>query len=374
MGELRDSILRQQLQKEIDLAKALEAKGKSREAGPHYLKAAAIYRRIAFNAPRPEAEQLMSHASQYENMGAVMKKLGPHERAYSHEAIESMIVSQRPDTNWEDIGGLEEAKTIIKEAIIIPFIRSRPDFVQAPRTILLYGPPGTGKTMLAKASSNNLNASFFEARASSLLSKYFGESTKLVNALFSKAREMQPSLIFMDEIDSLAPGRDAGMDESTRRVLGQLLSEVEGFNTRKDEGILFMGATNKPWDLDDAMVSRFQRKIYVPLPGPEGRSSIFEIHLSGARLQDITPRELAGMSRGYSGRDIANVCQEAIIQMIREKNPKLGELTPTDIEKYSLIHRSLIRKDFENAFGKIKPSMDEKGLDRYMEWKMGMGG
>ncbi len=373
MGELRDSILRQQLQKEIDTAKALEASGKSKEAGPHYLKAAGIYRRIAFNAPREKAEQLMSHASQYEDMGTVMK-MGPHERAESQEAIDSMIVSQRPETTWEDIGGLMEAKTIIKEAIIIPFIRSKPDFVQAPRTILLYGPPGTGKTMLAKASSNNLNATFFEARASSLLSKYFGESTKLVNALFGKAREMQPSLIFMDEIDSLAPSRDTNIDESTRRVLGQLLSEVEGFNTKKDERILFMGATNKPWDLDDAMLSRFQRKIYVPLPDTESRRGIFELHLSGAKFQDITPQELAESSRGYSGRDIANVCQEAIIRMIREKNPKLGELTPTDIEKYSLVHRSLIKKDFEQAFEKIKKSTDTKGLERYQEWKKEMGG
>lgn len=374
MGDIRQSMLRQQLQRELDIAKRLESEGKGKQASVHYVRAGSMYRRIAFNSPREKAEEMFSSAVKYESLGKTMGSTSPRERALSPEMIDSMVVSQKPDVSWEDIGGLKEAKKTIKEAIIIPFIKGRPSFVKAPRTILLYGPPGTGKTMLAKASSTTIDATFFEARASSLLSKYFGESTKLVNALFEKAQASQPALIFMDEIDSMAPSREARMDESTRRVLGQLLSEIEGFNTPKEERVLFMGATNKPWDLDDAMLSRFQRKVYVPLPDAKSREKIAEIHLKGAQLSGISLAELSGRSAGYSGRDIANVCQDAVIHMVREMNPGLDDMRPVEIERYVLKHRSLTPADFDVAFENIKPGIGEHDLKRFEDWKRDFGG
>ena len=267
--QLKDNLLRMQLQSEIEEAKALEAQGKMREASEHYMRAAGIYRRVAYDSPIDTAEDVFRMASQYESFSKAlinraalrsMKAKIPAQEDSAGQA-EDLIVSQKPSTVWDDIGGLEDVKTEIKEAIILPFVGSRPEYVKCPRTILLYGPPGTGKTLLAKASSNTLAATFFEARISSLLSKYFGESTKLVNTLFSKARRMQPSLIFMDELDSVAVSRDTNIDEATRRVLGQLLTEIEGFATSTEDKILIMGATHKPWDLDDAIISRFQKKI-----------------------------------------------------------------------------------------------------------------
>jgi SpoVK/Ycf46/Vps4 family AAA+-type ATPase len=240
--------------------------------------------------------------------------------------------------------------------------------VEAPRTLLLYGPPGTGKTLLAKAASNTLKANFFEARASSLLSKYFGESTKIVSMLFEKARKSQPSIIFMDEFDSIMVSRDSGVQESTRRVISQLLMEIEGFSTGKDEKVIIIAATNKPWDLDDAMVSRFQRKIYVPLPDIAARKSIFDIHLKGVTLSGITISNLAETSKGYSGRDIANLCRETIMLMIREQNPKLEKLSPAQIEKYAMNYRSLTGEDFNLGFSKIKRTVNEKTVKRYEEW------
>ncbi|NIQ17488.1 MAG: AAA family ATPase, partial [Candidatus Aenigmarchaeota archaeon] len=358
MGELRNNLLKQQLQHEIDVAKGLEARGKSKQAVAHYQRAASIYRRLAYVSSRDHAESFFDSASQYEAMGKTISSTTPQARALSSQAIESMVISEKSTTAWEDIGGLREVKKTLKEAIILPFVHNKPAFVESPRTILLYGPPGTGKTLLAKAASNTLNATFFEARTSSLLSKYFGESSKIISMLFEKARKSQPSLIFMDEFDSIMISRDSGLQESTRRVVGQLLTEIEGFNTRGEDKILLIAATNKPWDLDDAMVSRFQRKVYVPLPDRDSRKRILEIHLKGAVLHGITHEKLSEMSKGYSGRDIANACREAIMFMVREQNPKLEELTPAQIESYAMNYRSLTREDFEHAFRKIKSSVN----------------
>ncbi len=373
MGELRESLLKQQLQHEIDTAKRLESEGKSKQAVVHYQRAASIYRRLAYVAPREYAESFFSSASQYEAMSNTIRSTTPYTRAKSPEAIESMIISEKPTVKWEDIGGLEEVKREVKEAIILPMIHKKPDFVEAPRTILLYGPPGTGKTLLAKAASNTLQANFFEARTSTLLSKYFGESSKIVSMLFEKARREQPSIIFMDEFDSIMISRDSGIQESTRRVVSQLLMEIEGFSTKPDEKVILIAATNKPWDLDDAMISRFQRRIYVPLPDLDARKQIFEIHLKGVTLDGVTVNSLAERSEGYSGRDIASVCREAVMYMIREQNPKLEELTPAQIERYDMNYRSLTEEDFDYAFSKVKKTVDEKTIKRYEEWGKKLG-
>jgi SpoVK/Ycf46/Vps4 family AAA+-type ATPase len=368
MGELREYILKQQLQAELEKAKELEANGKEKEAGVHYVKAGAMARRLAYNAPREHAEDFFQTASQYESLGNIIRTTTGQTRANSPSLIDQLIVTQKPSTSWEAIGGLEDAKNTLRQAIILPFVKSKPDFVTLTKSILLYGPPGTGKTMLAKASSNTLDATFFEAKASSLLSKYFGESTKIISALFTKAREMQPSLVFMDEIDSMAPSRDSGIDESSRRVLGQMLGEMDGFESRREDKVLFMGATNKPWDIDEALLSRFQRKIYVPLPDPVSRKVIFEIHLKGADLSKVSIDKLVADSAGYSGRDIASLCQEAISLMIREKNPDLDKLSAKQLEEYALSTRGLSPEDFAKAFEKVKPGSTVDELDKYDNW------
>ena len=363
MGDLRDSLLKQELSREIELARKLEAEGKQDAASQHYIRAASISRLLGYKET----------ATQYETVGQVVKE-SSEDNKQVQDAIDSLIVTQKPDTKWEDIGNLEEAKTTIKEAIILPFIKEKPSFVKSTRTILLYGPPGTGKTMLAKAASHTLDATFFEAQASSLLSKYYGESTKLFSALFNKAREKQPSLIFMDEIDSVVMSREAQVHEATRRVIGQLLSEIEGFSTKKEDKIIFMGATNRPWDLDDAMLSRFERKIYIPLPDKDARADIFQIHTKGVQLDGIGFEELAGQTENFSGRDISSICREAIISMIREQNPRLEDLTSKDVNTYSLKHRPLTKKDFDTAFKKIKKPITPEDLKRFEEWKEEFGG
>lgn len=380
MGELHESMLKQQLQKEIDTARSLEAAGKMDAAQTHYNKAASIYRILGFKSNKEKATELFDNANRYEGLGkaitsnSVKESIDSKDTAEIQGMIDSLIITQKPDTKWDDIGNLEEAKAEIKESIILPFIKDKPDFVRSVRTILLYGPPGTGKTLLAKASSNTLDATFFEAKASALLSKYYGESAKLVTALFTKAREKQPSLVFMDELDSVVLSRDMQVNEATRRVIGQLLSEIDGFNTKKDDKVIFMGATNKPWDLDDAMLSRFQRKIYIPLPDERARKIIFQIHLKGSKLENTSAGDLAAKTENFSGRDIATVCQDAISEMVREQNPGLQDLTMKQIDVYKLKYRTLTEDDFKKSFVKIKPAASKKELDKFSAWKEEFGG
>jgi SpoVK/Ycf46/Vps4 family AAA+-type ATPase len=381
METLRESMLHQEIQRKIELAKKLEADGKHDEASRKYLEASAIYRRVAMIAPRDRAEEFFSRASQYENVSKTMKqgpdlkKISKSEPEIYEEAVANLVVSQKPDIEWDDIGGLKEAKSVIKEAIILPFVKEKPPFVKAQRTILLYGPPGTGKTMLAMASSNTLNATFYEAKVSSLLSKYFGESPKLVKALFEKARQSQPSLIFIDELDSVAARRSGETNEATRRVLGELLTQIQGFSSKGEDRVLVMGATNKPWDMDEAALSRFQRKIYVPLPDERSRKAIFQIHLGGAEVEGSAMiNELAKKTEGFSGRDIMGVCQEAISAMVREENPDLENLNSKQIEDYTLNTRQLKMNDFDKALNKVRPATSEQEIQRYGEWKKEYGG
>jgi len=366
--ELRKNILRRELQRQLELARDLD-KNQDPAASLHYIKAANIYKKLADYYPG--YADVHKIAESYERYGGNIQK---QEKTDDLESvIDTLLITQKPITTWDDIGGLEQAKNEIKETIILPFIHNKPDFVRSSKTILFYGPPGTGKTMLAKASSNVLSATFFEARLSSILSKYFGESSKLVSILFRRAREMQPSLIFTDELDSIAFSRGADMNEATRRVLSQLLTEIDGFNTSQKDKVIIIGATNKPWDLDEAVISRFQKKIYVPLPDEVARTSIFNINLTGAQL-DFDIKELARRSHAYSGRDISAVCQEAIMLMINEQNPGLGDLTTHSLGTYSLKYRKLRLSDFEHAFGKVKSSVDSTKLSKYDEWKNEFGG
>ncbi len=369
MGELRENILRQELQKEIEIAKKLEASGKSKQAGPHYMKAATIYRRLAYISKKENADKFFNNASEYEAKSLTLSETTPYTRAVNDDAIKNMVVSEKPEVTWEDIGGLEKIKKEIKESIMIPLVGNKPAYVESSKNILLYGPPGTGKTMIAKACSNMLDAPFFEVKASSLLSKYFGESEKIIAQLFKEATEKQPSIIFIDEIDSIVLSRSAEINEATRRVIGQMLTEIDGFSANKKSKVIIIAATNRPWDLDDALLSRFQKKIYVPLPDEKSREHVFELSLKGAELEGITEESLARMTGGYSGREISTISREAIMHMIREKNPDFHDINPKMLEKCSLKERPLQKTDFQEVLASVKKITNGEIIKKYEEWR-----
>jgi len=291
--------------------------------------------------------------------------------------IESLIAKSK--VKWDDIGGLEDVKRLLMETVVIAGLQ-KPESIKPWKGILLFGPPGTGKTLLASACAGSLNATFFNVKADKILSKYFGESSKLISALYQVAREKAPSIVFIDEFDALSLSRSGDVSEASRRMLSTLLAELDGFQDKKsDLLILTLAATNTPWDLDQAVLSRFPRRIYVPLPDKRACVEIIKIHTKGLDISKLDLDEIAEMcvEKLYSGRDIANLCQEAVWVMIRDANPelyKLAELPFDELRKRSLKTRPLEMKDFEEAFKKVKSPLTKKDIERYEKWNEEFGG
>uniref|UniRef100_A0A9L0K9K4 Vacuolar protein sorting 4 homolog B n=1 Tax=Equus asinus TaxID=9793 RepID=A0A9L0K9K4_EQUAS len=232
------------------------------------------------------------------------------------------IVIERPNVKWNDVAGLEGAKEALKEAVILPI--KFPHLFTGKRTpwrgILLFGPPGTGKSYLAKAVATEANNStFFSISSSDLVSKWLGESEKLVKNLFQLARENKPSIIFIDEIDSLCGSRSENESEAARRIKTEFLVQMQGVGVDND-GILVLGATNIPWVLDSAIRRRFEKRIYIPLPEAHARAAMFKLHLGTTQnsLTEADFRELGMKTEGYSGADISIIVRDALMQPVRK--------------------------------------------------------
>ncbi|CAF5180503.1 unnamed protein product, partial [Rotaria magnacalcarata] len=232
-----------------------------------------------------------------------------------------------PQVSFSDVVGLEQAKEALKEAVILPV--KFPQLFQGKRKpwagILLYGPPGTGKSYLAKAIATECKSTFISVSSSDLLSKWLGESEKGVKCLFEVSRERQPCIVFIDEIDALCGQRNDTESESSRRVKTEFLVQMQGVGT-DNAGVLVLAATNIPWALDTAIRRRFEKRIYIPLPGVNERAAMFKTHLGTSSYHTIKEREwmqLAHKSDHYSGADIAVVCREALLRPIR----RLGSAT-----------------------------------------------
>jgi len=285
------------------------------------------------------------------------------------DQITSTIVTESPDVNWIDIAGLQNCKQALREAIVLPMVK--PELFTGARKpwsgILLYGPPGCGKTLLAKAAATECKATFFSVSSADLLSKWLGESEKLISSLFKVARIKAPSLIFIDEIDSVTTARGGGSESGgERRVKTQLLSEIQGLKSTHDKPLLVLGATNRPWDMDNAMLSRFEKKVHVPLPDVPARAAIFKIHTAGINsdIDDEDFIELAARSEGYSGRDISNVCREVIMLPIRELDMSgLLEDTSKDV-----VVRDIVLDDFIKTLKRVKPMTSDSILKQYNDW------
>lgn len=244
------------------------------------------------------------------------------EKKKMQSKLSDAIVVEKPNIKWDDVAGLEAAKEALKEAVILPikfphlFTGNRKPW----KGILLFGPPGTGKSYLAKAVATEANNStFFSVSSSDLVSKWLGESEKLVKNLFEMAREHKPSIIFIDEVDSLCGSRSDNESESARRIKTEFLVQMQGVGN-DTEGILVLGATNIPWALDAAIRRRFEKRIYIDLPEEHARADMFKLNLGNTPhvLTEADVKELGRRTEGYSGADISIVVRDALMQPVRK--------------------------------------------------------
>ena len=237
------------------------------------------------------------------------------------EQLSGCLVSETPDVKWDDVAGLEKAKEALKEAVILPqkfpqlFVGKRKPW----KGILLYGPPGTGKSYLAKAAATETGGKFYSVSASNIVSKWMGESERLIKALFDLARSTKPAVIFLDEIDSIMTSRSDGENDATKRLKTEFLVQMQGMGN-EDDGVLVLGATNIPWGLDPAVRRRFQKKIYITLPEKEARKKMFKLHLGNTEnvISDEEFDHLAEITEGFSGSDISTLTQDAIYEPLRK--------------------------------------------------------
>jgi transitional endoplasmic reticulum ATPase len=227
------------------------------------------------------------------------------------------LVKERPSIRFDDVAGLEDVKQDIRLKMIYPFehadLAERFD-IRPGGGVLLYGPPGTGKTMLAKATAGEIDAAFFRISPADVLSKWVGEAEQNIKKLFDAAAAEKRSIIFIDEIESLVPARRDEGSSVMQRVVPQILQGMEGFDKKSGQPILFMGATNVPWQLDPAVLrpGRFDEKVYIPLPDEQARKKMLEIYLGHRPLaKDVDLNQLASVLNGYSGADIKYLCDRA---------------------------------------------------------------
>ncbi|MEM2125387.1 MAG: CDC48 family AAA ATPase, partial [Candidatus Methanosuratincola sp.] len=302
-----------------------------------------------------------------EALRLVVTSIQPEQSGYVTEESEVIVKEEpvkeidtsRPKVSYEDIGGLEDAKEKIREMIELPM--RHPELfkhlgIEPPKGVLMYGPPGCGKTLLAKAVANESGANFVTINGPEIMSKFYGESEGKLREIFEEAEKNAPSIIFIDEIDSIAPKREEVSGEVERRVVAQLLALMDGLKSRGQ--VVVIAATNRPDAIDPALrrPGRFDRELAISMPDKKGRQEILQVHVRGMPLsEDVKIDEIAGMTHGYSGADLAALTREAAMRALRRFLPKL-DLQKQTIPASILNSLKVSKADFLEAMKDITPS------------------
>ena len=336
----------------------------------------------AVNIPAPRIERNRNDARKVGGPQVPGKKdnkgkkgidpLDPQTNPLVQQIIDMGILVREPNVQWDSIAGLASVKRLLRHNLVI--LPMRPDIAKgllAPwKSVLFYGPPGTGKTFLAKAVATECKRTFFNITSATITSRFLGESEKLVNHLFALANQMAPSTIFFDEIDSIATQRGSGNEnEASRRMKAELLTQLEGIDGASDStaSVFVLAATNFPWDLDEALIRRFQKRIYIPLPDYEGRLAILKMSIKDNVDDSFDFDGFAKKLDGYSCADVTNLCRDAV-QAVFDRLTSLMD-TQEWLNMPAENARVIVKnEDFELAMKKRKSSVDLATLKRYEEW------
>jgi transitional endoplasmic reticulum ATPase len=325
---------------------------------------AALAREAAMNALRrylPEIDlEKPIPVEILEKMEVTTEDFKNAHRGIEPSAMREFLI-EIPKINWEDVGGLQKAKQQLQEAVEWPL--TKPESfkrlgITPPRGVLLYGAPGTGKTLLAKAVASESKANFISIKGPEVMSKWVGESEKAVRELFKKARQVAPTIVFLDELDSIAPmrGTDTG-SHVTDSVVNQLLTSIDGLESM--EGVVVIGATNRPDIIDPSLLrpGRFDRLVLIPSPDKEARLEIFKIHTKNMPLgKDVDIKNLADATENYSGADIESLCREAAMLTIRE-NEKSAKVKKIHFDKAMESVRASITPNIIKFYNKVSETL-----------------
>ncbi|XP_030831024.1 vacuolar protein sorting-associated protein 4B-like isoform X1 [Strongylocentrotus purpuratus] len=348
--------------------------------------------------PKGKSSNGKESDSEEEGENAELKKM--------EKQLEGAIV-ENPNVKWSDVAGLEVAKEALKEAVILPI--KFPHLFTGNRTpwrgILLFGPPGTGKSFLAKAVATEAKSTFLSVSSSDLMSKWLGESEKMVKSLFAVARGNKPAIIFIDEVDSLCGSRSDNESESARRVKTEFLVQMQGVGVDNSQ-VLVLGATNIPWQLDAAIRRRFEKRIYISLPEAQARTTMFKLHIGKTKttVTDHEYRDLGERAKGYSGADISIVVRDALMMPVRKVqsathfrtvsgpspedptvtvhdllepcspgSPGAKETTWMEIDGKKLLEPPITYKDLIKAIENTKPSVNDADLLKQVKFTEDFG-
>ncbi|VAI49327.1 unnamed protein product [Triticum turgidum subsp. durum] len=316
-------------------------------------------------------ERLKEQVTKSKNLSQNLKNLAKDE--YERDFISSVVPPDEIGVKFDDIGALEDVKRTLDELVALPMRRpelfSHGNLLRPCKGVLLFGPPGTGKTLLAKALATEAGANFISITGSTLTSKWFGDAEKLTKALFSFASRLAPVIIFVDEVDSLLGARGGALEhEATRKMRNEFMAAWDGLRSKENQRILILGATNRPFDLDDAVIRRLPRRIYVGLPDAENRKKILKILLAKENLEsDFKFDELANVTEGYSGSDLKNLCIASAYRPVQEL---LEEEKKGRVSSNSTHLRPLVLDDFIQAKAKVSPSISHNAtsMNELRKW------